>query len=116
MKSKPKNAVAIETTTRGRVEASAHCTNPISKSARKREARIQRLRDRDGNDCFYCRKPIGRELSIEHLVPKCHNGPEHISNLCLAHKNCNLRARNLSVVEKVLLREGKHSKTQAHHA
>jgi 5-methylcytosine-specific restriction endonuclease McrA len=76
-----------------------------SKNARKREARIQKLVQRDGRNCFYCDEPLGTEFSIEHLVPKCHNGPEHFSNLCLAHKGCNVAAGDLPVVKKVHLRE-----------
>jgi len=87
--------------------------HPTSKNARKRNARIQRLIQRDGRNCFYCNKPLGTELSIEHLVPKCHNGPEHFSNLCLAHKGCNLEARDLPVVRKVRLREEHQRKTAA---
>jgi len=100
-------------------EGAAHAPDigaRTSKTARKREARVRELTKRDGGDCFYCGKPIDTELSIEHLVPKCHSGPEHLSNLCLAHKHCNRRAGNQSVVGKVRLREKLQVKRRADHA
>lgn len=68
---------------------------------------LQNLLTRDGDRCFYCGAPFSDEdpETIEHLVPRCFNGPDHISNLVLAHEACNKRADNLSVAEKVWLRE-----------
>lgn len=62
------------------------------------------IRDRDGDDCFFCAKKveIGEE-SVEHLVCLTHGGPNHISNLFLAHKECNKEAGYLSAPEKVKL-------------
>lgn len=61
--------------------------------------------DRDGDACFFCRKPLGTDMTIEHLVAKVHGGPDHISNLFLAHKKCNEAAGHLSAVEKIRARE-----------
>ena len=82
-----------------------------SKSVRRREARVQALLIRDGSDCFYCGGDLGDDRSIEHLVSKCHSGPEHLSNLCLAHSKCNLLAGNMPVVAKIRLREERYFKT-----
>lgn len=65
----------------------------------------QAIRERDNGLCFFCRLPCepGDDHSIEHLVPKCHGGPNHIDNMFLAHKTCNKQAGNLSAPEKVSL-------------
>lgn len=85
--------------------------NPASKwraiPATKRRINVdpviyKSIRERDGDDCFYCAEPIPEyEGTIEHLVSLTHRGPEHISNKFLAHKDCNIRAGNLSAVEKI---------------
>ncbi|CAJ0698666.1 HNH endonuclease [Ralstonia holmesii] len=67
---------------------------------------IQTLVDRDGECCFYCWKPLQHlDLSVEHIVPVAHGGPNHISNLVLAHRSCNAAAGHLSAMEKILRRE-----------
>jgi len=66
---------------------------------------MQRLLKRDGDGCFLCRRPLGDDMTIEHLVPLASGGPNHIANLALAHSDCNLRMGHLSVMEKVALRE-----------
>ncbi|MCI2809352.1 HNH endonuclease [Eoetvoesiella caeni] len=64
------------------------------------------LLERDGNLCFYCRWSMtDGDRSIEHLVPVAHAGPNHISNLVLAHQLCNAAAGHLSAMEKIRLRE-----------
>lgn len=61
---------------------------------------------RDGDGCFYCGRYVaGYKSTLEHLVPRAHGGPNHLSNYALAHKECNAAAGALSVVEKVRLRE-----------
>jgi hypothetical protein len=63
---------------------------------------IAALRKRDGDLCFYCQKEVGRENeSAEHLVSITHGGPNHISNLFLAHQTCNAKAGHLSAPEKI---------------
>ncbi len=65
--------------------------------------------ERDGPTCFYCGNAFhgNGELkrTIEHLVSVIHGGPDHLSNLVLAHQICNQAAGNLSVAEKIRLRE-----------
>jgi hypothetical protein len=64
--------------------------------------------ERDGDECWYCGKPFGEgemQITTEHMVSLIHKGPNHLSNLVVAHQSCNLAAGNLSVAEKVRLRE-----------
>lgn len=72
-------------------------------SRRKRMSpMIRSLRVRDGDLCFYCQKITSEDnQSVEHLVAITHGGPNHISNLFLAHKGCNAAAGHLSAPEKI---------------
>lgn len=85
--------------------------SPSAKSRAKRGPQIVRLRNRDGDNCWYCDTEFETEdcTTIEHLCPKAHGGPNHISNLVLACESCNLEAGNKSVSEKVTLRERKRA-------
>lgn len=76
-----------------------------SLSSRKRRMIVARLVERDGTDCFYCGEPLGEDITHEHLFSRSHGGNGHVCNGALAHEDCNKRAANLSVVEKVKLRE-----------
>lgn len=79
--------------------------NEVKNRVRKHVV-LQSLLQRDGTNCFYCGKEMqdGQE-TIEHLFSINQGGRNHISNLALAHKECNQQASHLSVVEKVKLRE-----------
>lgn len=76
--------------------------------ATKRDARTaivdRTLIQRDGPGCFFCfeEKPL---MTIEHLVPRAHGGPNHISNKFRACEPCNLAAGHLSAPEKIRMRE-----------
>lgn len=76
---------------------------PVKKTTRRRSSRakILAIAERDGEDCFFCGIPLGDDVTIEHLVPVAHGGPNHISNLFLAHDECNRAAGHLSAPEKV---------------
>ena len=74
----------------------------------KRAHRIKALTERDGYGCWFCGRPLGDDITLEHLVAVAHGGPDHLSNLVLAHQGCNQRADHLSVAEKVRLREEMH--------
>lgn len=69
-------------------------------STRKRQ-----LFDRDGDDCFYCGKPMGADMTIEHLLSINHGGPDRFENTVLAHQQCNLRAGSLPIIDKIILRD-----------
>ena len=63
----------------------------------KKRLRFQQLRERDGDNCWRCRRPMrfdlprGHDLAptIEHLQPKSKDGTNHLDNLCLCHGRCN---------------------------
>ncbi|MDP9652049.1 HNH endonuclease [Paraburkholderia caledonica] len=68
------------------------------------------LLKRDGAGCFYCGGDTSEEdRSLEHLVAIAHGGPNHLSNLVLAHRKCNSQAGHLSVMEKIRARETNRS-------
>jgi hypothetical protein len=75
----------------------------------KRLAQIAYLMARDGDRCFYCSTPLfspfpvpnTHGISVEHLVPKAHGGPDHASNLVLTCSPCNREMGALSAAEKV---------------
>lgn len=68
----------------------------------QRDRMVQRLLRRDGGLCFFCCRSFTRDdpPTIEHIVAKRHGGPNHISNLALAHDQCNQDADTLGAVEK----------------
>lgn len=66
---------------------------------------VRRLLERDGDNCFLCGRPLGEDMTEEHLVPVTAGGPNHIANKALAHKGCNMRMGHLSVMEKIALRD-----------
>ncbi|TWA71863.1 HNH endonuclease [Azospirillum baldaniorum] len=80
-----------------------------SVSARKAKGKVRHqinaLLARDGDRCFFCGAPLGDDITVEHLVPAVHGGPNHISNLVLAHAACNQAVGHLSVSEKVRARD-----------
>ena len=75
-------------------------------SSAQKKSRRAALRARDGDACFYCDAALtDAEASIEHLLPLAANGPNHLANLALACTPCNRAAKDLSIAEKVRLRE-----------
>lgn len=69
-----------------------------------RAARIAYLIARDGDGCLYCGRPVDPVFcTVEHVVPTSAGGPDHASNLALAHGECNAAAGHLSVAEKLRL-------------
>lgn len=57
----------------------------------KQEA-IDMLTARDGDMCFICKGPFGKKekRTLDHWIPLSKGGTWDISNLRLAHKQCNL--------------------------
>lgn len=79
---------------------------PITVTGRRTgKGTVNRLLERDGEECFYCRLPLDEDVTVEHLVAVAHGGPNHISNLFLAHGECNRKAGHLSAVEKIKMRD-----------
>lgn len=64
---------------------------------------VNALLKRDGDACFFCGAALDSDITVEHLVPVSHGGPNHVSNLLLAHARCNQRAGHMSGVEKVAM-------------
>lgn len=65
----------------------------------------EQILERDGDRCFFCGEKLGNDITIEHLISLSSGGIDRISNMVLAHKKCNQLAGNMTVVEKVLLRD-----------
>jgi hypothetical protein len=56
---------------------------------------------RDGMCCFYCRKPLNDDITVEHLVSLVSGGPNTLGNMVLAHEACNNEMGNKTIVQKV---------------
>jgi hypothetical protein len=77
-------------------------TTPPTTRRKRMTPMVRTIRARDGDLCFYCQKPVSDDNeSVEHLVAVAHGGPNHLSNLFLAHKKCNGEAGHLSAPEKI---------------
>lgn len=80
----------------------------IEKTKRKQMTdKVRQLLTRDGGAyCFYCGKMTTEEnRTVEHILAIGEGGNNALGNLALACDTCNFRARNLSVVEKIKLRD-----------
>jgi hypothetical protein len=59
--------------------------------------RLQALRQRDGDDCRRCRRPLRFDLpdghdmgpKVEEIVTAANGEPQQLDNLCLTHRRCN---------------------------
>jgi hypothetical protein len=60
---------------------------------------------RDGSVCWFCGGEMGDDITVEHLVPKSKGGKNALNNYALAHQQCNARAADKPLVEKIALRE-----------
>lgn len=79
---------------------------PKTKSLKNVDAKERAVLARDGAECFFCWKATtDGNRTLEHLVARTHGGPNHLSNLFLAHRKCNAEAGHLSAVEKIRIRE-----------
>lgn len=66
----------------------------------------RQLLERDGNLCFYCWKPLGEDITLEHLIPLTSGGQNNLYNMVLAHDKCNHDAgfKPLSVKVKIAVK------------
>ena len=78
---------------------------PYNPNKRQRSVTEKTLIERDGKGCFFCFEEADDDMTVEHLVPRAHGGPNHISNKFRACSPCNMRAGNLSAPEKIRIRE-----------
>lgn len=98
---------------RDHIEGEKGSLSPVNVTGRRTaKSSVNRLLERDGSNCFFCGDFLGGDITVEHLVAKCHGGPNHISNLFLAHVKCNCEAGHLSAPEKVALAIQKRSAAQ----
>lgn len=71
---------------------------------RRRAHLIATIAERDGWGCCYCGNELTEETAtIEHVVARTFNGPDHPANIVLAHQQCNAAAAHLSVRAKIEL-------------
>nr|WP_111767924.1 HNH endonuclease [Nakamurella deserti] len=56
-----------------------------------RRDRLEQAVARDGNRCFWCRRPFGRLVTptTDHLIPKLRGGPSWLTNEVAACRRCN---------------------------
>ena len=69
--------------------ASVRPWKPARPKGEVRAAIVSLLLDRDGPRCHWCRRPLGSDISIEHLRPLSRGGGNDLDNLALAHRGCN---------------------------
>lgn len=51
--------------------------------------------ERDGKRCSFCEKELlFRQISLDHYLPKSHNGPNDVFNIVLSCKKCNKHKKN----------------------
>ena len=71
--------------------------NPWRAKREQRRFRLAKLRERDGDNCRRCKRPLRFDLPdghdqgarIEQILSGIANGRETIDNLCLTHGRCN---------------------------
>ena len=62
---------------------------------------IERLMERDGDECCICGKSLGDDITVEHWVAIKAGGNNMLENLALAHKACNRAVDSKPVTEKL---------------
>lgn len=80
-----------------------------SKTIRGKRRKLVRLLVRDGFNCHICKEPLNLRAennapdqpSIDHVLPRSEGGGHELSNLRLAHRECNSR-RGSAPIEPVL--------------
>jgi len=67
---------------------------------------VKKIIARDGDNCCFCGEHLeADDTTIEHLVPHSKGGKNHMSNLALADKRCNMLAGDMDVMDKIRLRD-----------
>ena len=89
----------------------AKYVNPWRFRRRQAELRVKTLRQRDGDNCRRCRRPIRFDLvrghdkgpAIESIAAAPCGEPPALENLCLCHGRCNADSgdNTLEVTERV---------------
>lgn len=60
---------------------------------------IANLREKQKGLCSLCSLPMGKDCTIEHLLPLSRGGRHILGNIALAHKRCNSRKQDKTVEE-----------------
>lgn len=60
-----------------------------------------KLLERDGDNCFYCGKSLGDDITLEHLINLSAGGINTLANMVLAHEQCNFDTKTMTLAEKV---------------
>lgn len=90
----------------------------MEKKRERLERTVAYLRLRDGEQCFYCGKPMEfdrppecqanwnnkRRASVEHLIDRSKGGTRHHTNAVLAHRKCNSDRSQMALAEKLASR------------
>lgn len=74
-----------------------------------RRQRLERILERDGDTCVWCRRVVGERLveaTTEHVIPKVKGGPSWIENEVAACKRCNGRRGHRTLADWVRECEG----------
>lgn len=92
----PRRSLAIELLGYDPLENRApnHETLPLHNTTQRhsRQLAAALIRQRDGDRCYLCRKPLeGREACIEHIIPLGLGGENTAANVALACYPCNTR-------------------------
>jgi hypothetical protein len=90
---------------------------PSSQRRNRMKPLIKLIAERDGLECWFSGAGFASiddvTITVEHLCPKAHGGPDHVSNLVLATEGWNKRAGSLSVAEKVRMRDAARANSPA---
>lgn len=85
---------------------SKNAWNIIPDGLKEKKKTLSELIERDGPNCFYCGEETDDESrSIEHLLSVDHGGNNHLSNLVVSCRQCNVAVGNMPIIEKVKYRE-----------
>ena len=62
-----------------------------SMSAKRKQAKVQMLKDRDGDRCWFCWREFNdeRRRTLDHMIPVSAEGTNAIENLVLSCEECN---------------------------
>jgi len=71
-----------EKASRRRARRNANSVEPYSRAA---------IFKRDGGICHICRKPVGQDYHIDHLIPLSRGGADAPWNVAVAHRRCNFQ-------------------------
>jgi len=77
----------------------ARYVNPWKFRREEQERRLSALRQRDGDECRRCRRPLrfdlpaGHDLGvrIEQIASAATDAPDSLANFCLTHGRCNAK-------------------------